>query len=562
MGRKDWGAILVLLVLTAALYGVGMGAFGFLDPDEPFYALTAKEMLQRGDLWRPVLFGEPQFEKPVFFYWVLYLSFKCFGVNEFAARVGPCLAGVLTVLLVYLWGKTLFRKRGPAFISAAVLATAVEFLILCRVAMTDVFLCLFVTAALCAFSAGYTDERRRPAAWLLVFFFCGLGFLTKGPLGILLPFLGIVPYLLLSGERHLLKEIPWGRGLALFALVAFPWYVFMAKEHGPGFLRHFFVHENVRRFFVAEHRNSDKIFFYPIGVWAGFFPWSAFLPAVVSYGLKRVLRPPSPAQKSFLFLALCSFLPFAFFMLAKSKLFSYVFPVFPPMALMTGAWLYRFLRLKGDVQGAGLRFWTVLFWGAAPLLALAGAVGYGAENRVDLWRPVAVLGVVFVPFCWAALFCFWKGRRRWALAGILLGMVSFAWGVFGMLVPRTDGGFSAKKAVAFYRDFVKEDKPSFFLASKLFVRGVAYYAGSEKVGVLTGNPKRAFYTRHPLPFFSTLDDLLKIEREKFPVYCFLRQKDLQFLRSIVDHRFGVAIVWSDAERVIAKLDRADHDQNP
>src|SRR3989338_4604771 len=74
--RKDIYCLFALLVLTGVIFGFRLGSFGLLDPDEPFYTLTAKEMLERRDPSTPVIFGQPQFEKPIFFYWVLYAFFK------------------------------------------------------------------------------------------------------------------------------------------------------------------------------------------------------------------------------------------------------------------------------------------------------------------------------------------------------------------------------------------------------------------------------------------------------------------------------------------------------
>ena len=67
--KSDGRYLAALLLLTALIFGFGLGSFGLLDPDEPFYSLSAKEMLANHDLSTPRLFGQPQFEKPIFFYW-------------------------------------------------------------------------------------------------------------------------------------------------------------------------------------------------------------------------------------------------------------------------------------------------------------------------------------------------------------------------------------------------------------------------------------------------------------------------------------------------------------
>ncbi|MCX8488234.1 MAG: hypothetical protein ORN22_03900, partial [Opitutales bacterium] len=60
---------IVLTALVLFLFWWRLGSLGLIDPDEPFYALTSREMVQSGDWITPRVFGEPQFEKPILFYW-------------------------------------------------------------------------------------------------------------------------------------------------------------------------------------------------------------------------------------------------------------------------------------------------------------------------------------------------------------------------------------------------------------------------------------------------------------------------------------------------------------
>ena len=63
------------LLLAFTLYFLGLGAVGFVGPDEPRYADVARGMLRTGDYITPRLFGEPWFEKPPLFYWGAAASF-------------------------------------------------------------------------------------------------------------------------------------------------------------------------------------------------------------------------------------------------------------------------------------------------------------------------------------------------------------------------------------------------------------------------------------------------------------------------------------------------------
>jgi hypothetical protein len=52
-----------------------------------------REMLARGDWVTPHFNGQPRFDKPILFYWLILLSYRVFGITEFAVRFWSALAG-------------------------------------------------------------------------------------------------------------------------------------------------------------------------------------------------------------------------------------------------------------------------------------------------------------------------------------------------------------------------------------------------------------------------------------------------------------------------------------
>ncbi len=547
--RKDLGCLLALLLLSGVLFGFQLGKTGLLDPDEPFYSLTAKEMLASHDPMTPRMFGEPQFEKPIFFYWVLYASFKYLGISEFSARLGPCIAGILTVLVVFLWGRILFKRREPAFLSAAILATSGQFIVLSRIVLTDVFLCFFVSSALCAFSWGWRNEKVRPLAWHLLFVFCALGFLTKGPLGFLIPFFGIASYAVASGDRRSFTGLPWVTGLAIFAVIGLPWYVLMVKLHGFGFLRHFFMHENVRRFFVAEHRGMDRWFFYPLVFLMGFFPWAAF----VLTGLRQVLT----RKKVPLFLALSFFAPFLFFTFAKSKLMSYIFPVYPLAALAAGFWAWKVHRAMrmGFFASRGFIILNFLFWVVAPVALAAGAYYFAEVKDMPIQAPVTVISAVIVPMSWLGFYFLRRRDLLRAFVSMLIMSVLFSALAFGWMLPKAGSAFSSKRWAKDYERLVEGEQRPLFMTSKLFVRGMTFYTGAKDLGVFSSQPQGGFYTPHPIRIISDSGDLLKMEKERFPVYFLLRGKEFGHLLEGLEPSFSVSVLKATTQRILVRLDR-------
>jgi len=568
--KKDLYFLSALLLLCLALFSFRLGSFGLLDPDEPFYSLTAKEMVLKQDASTPTIFGQPQFEKPIFFYWVMYACFKFFGISETSSRLGPCIAGILTVLITYIWGRALFRRHLPAFISAVVLATALEFIALSRIVLTDMFLCLFVTAALCAFTIAVRLPLYRKQAWLGVFIFCAFGVLTKGPLGVLLPVFGIVAFMVSNNvgaissinpaDRHEspLRKIPWKWGSLIFLVIAAPWYALMTVKYGVNdFLAHFFMHENVRRFFVPEHKSFDTVFFYPVAVWIGFFPWSAFVPAALIYSFRQTLKKRTKDQKIFSFLFLSFVFCFMFFACAKSKLLSYIFPVFPIVALMTGGWFYKAYRAfwAGAKSKLSLNILNFIFSVLAVPILVAVVSVMNAKDAMGITGPILGIALTVTPFYWASFFFFMRKKCKAAFISTVVGSVLFSAIAFGWLLPSVDGFFSTKYEGAIWKKEQAHKPSGFMLGSKLFVRGASYYTDNSNAGVFAEDVRRLFYTNHSIPMISTREELLKIPVSEFPVYCFFRPKELKFLKKIIEGAFTVTTVKSNAERVFIRLDR-------
>ncbi|HKP45888.1 MAG TPA: phospholipid carrier-dependent glycosyltransferase, partial [Pyrinomonadaceae bacterium] len=102
LAKRGW---FLLFAAIAAIYLFGLSSLPLVGPDEPRYAEIAREMFARGDFITPTLGGAPWFEKPPLLYWLIAASYRVFGVNEFAARFGPALCGLVTAAFVWWTAK-------------------------------------------------------------------------------------------------------------------------------------------------------------------------------------------------------------------------------------------------------------------------------------------------------------------------------------------------------------------------------------------------------------------------------------------------------------------------
>ena len=103
---KNKNAFLIF-VFALLLYGLFSDIIPLVDPDEPVYGETAKEMLLTGDWLSPRIYGEYWYDKPPLFYWLDAVSFSVFGVSTFAARFPSAIIGACTASYLYLFTRKL-----------------------------------------------------------------------------------------------------------------------------------------------------------------------------------------------------------------------------------------------------------------------------------------------------------------------------------------------------------------------------------------------------------------------------------------------------------------------
>lgn len=114
--------IILVTFLAITIMMSKLDQYGLANYDDAFYAQKAKEILATGD-WFTMHYNHiPAFENPPFFMWLVALSFKIFGINEYAARFPSALMGVGSVILLYLCTKWLTRDSIAALFSATVLS--------------------------------------------------------------------------------------------------------------------------------------------------------------------------------------------------------------------------------------------------------------------------------------------------------------------------------------------------------------------------------------------------------------------------------------------------------
>ncbi|MBN4079161.1 glycosyltransferase family 39 protein [Beggiatoa alba] len=321
---------LFLLLAVAVSFYLNIYAIPLFDLDEGAFSEATREMFVRGDFISTFLDGQPRYDKPILIYWLQAVSVWLFGINEFAFRLPSAVAATLWVLAVFAFVRRV-RDERSALLAAIITATAFEVSIMAKAATADALLNLFIASALFCVYLYWKERERR---WLLLIFtFIGLGFLTKGPVAVLVPL--AVSFLFFTVKKELsvwLKMVFNPLGIVIFVAIAMPWYVAQYLKEGDAFIQGFFFKHNIDRFGGAMEQHGGGIFYYLPVLLVAVLPFTTvFIKALLN--VKQLLR-----DELSLFALIWLVFVVGFFSLSGTKLPHYVLYGLTGMFVVIALW--------------------------------------------------------------------------------------------------------------------------------------------------------------------------------------------------------------------------------
>lgn len=469
---KDTRFIAILLIISAFLFFFGLGNMALTDPDETFYAQTAKEMLASGDWVTPTIFGQPQFEKPVFYYWMVMLGYLVFGVGEFAARFPSAIFGIAGVLGVYFLARKLFSSPLCGFLSGIVTATSAIYVVLARGCVTDMTLMVFILLCFLFFLRGWLGGGSYN--YYVSSVMAALAVLTKGPIGLLIPAAAVFFYVLYTRQWKKLWKVPIGWCIVIFLAVSAPWYVMATRAHGMAFINEFFGFQNITRFLHPEHRIGSTPFFYVPIVIAEVFPWSIFL-LFGAWDMYRDRGFSTGLRSHKAFLLIWFLVVFLFFSVSRTKLVTYIFPIFPVLAIVVGRFWERFISAAPEDKDTPKRmapaFYIFLISSIAAAIGLCFFIGHEYPQGVT---PAIILAAIFTGGILLSAMFFLRREKESSFYLIIASVILLAVPLVIYVLPIVEE-YESSKAVSLY---VKEHVS---LAEALggecdHRRGIAFYS--------------------------------------------------------------------------------------
>ena len=380
-----------LLLACCALLLVLAGLRPLAVPDEGRYADIGRWMLVSGDWLTPRLNGVPFFHKPAFLYWLEAASLAVLGVNNLAARLIPALHAALMLFGLYFAAQQ-FASKSIARRSALMLASSLAFLVGGQYVNHDMLVAAWISSAVWCFALALnhaeTSSDGTPHAWLARagFVACAFGVLSKGLIGVALPGMVLFFWVLATGQLRRVWSLPWLSGLALFCVIALPWFV-LAQRAFPDMLGYMFGTQQFSRYTGTTFNNARPWWFYGVCLLLLMFPWAFFAIKSLALSIQYKLSAPLSIARSWLLLALIWLLSIVlFFSIPTSKIVGYMLPVMPPLALLAAlGWEHSFRAKPWE----GKAFYAV--WGAALLVAVGVNVAAARHSLRESSADIAAL---------------------------------------------------------------------------------------------------------------------------------------------------------------------------
>jgi len=273
-----------LLFIGMLLFLPFLGHVHLFDWDEINFAESAREMLLTHNYHIVQINFQPFYEKPPFFIWLQAISMHYFGVTEYAARFPNAICGIITLLVVFNVGRSVFKSQFGV-LWALMFACSILPQIYFKSGIIDPVFNLFIFLGIYFLykvslhnDFEHPRERASNRRWhlLLSALFIGLATLTKGPVAILLVVLTATTYFVVNRGKLRLGIMDMFVWWFIIFVVVLAWLSMESRQLGFTFISEF-VKYQIRLFTTEDAGHGGPFFYHFVILLFGLFPASALI---------------------------------------------------------------------------------------------------------------------------------------------------------------------------------------------------------------------------------------------------------------------------------------------
>ena len=489
---------LLILLFSGLLFFSFLGGTSVFQRAEARNAECAREMMQNREWIVPTFNGELRTDKPAMEYYGMMVGYYLLGVNEAGARFLSALCGLLVVLATF-WIARRHWSEEAAWWSALTMLASLHLVIQFRLATPDPYLILCHTLSIYFFYEGWHSRKWKWFA--LMYIFLGLGVFAKGPVGLALPGLTILLFMLVTKTftwKRILGLKPWW-GILLVAAVVFPWYYAVHVKTGGEWTRIFFLEHNLNRFDSGISGHHGPIILPFIFVLAGLLPFSVFAIRAFNETWKQ-----RKSNQLMVLAALSTLVVVVFYAISKTKLINYTSPAYPFLSLMIGSTIAGLNKHSESLRKTRIETYIMVFL----VIIMPIAVFFSLKNSpLENVRWIAWFLIVL------------------PIGGVVALVLRKKSSEYGLLAIAT--AFMVTTCIIFWKPYQILDDQSPVQKYKKIVS-----AHKEVVAYKDFHHAFAFYAQTRIPVFQEEQDLINYLNNHEDVLVLSRNRDLSYMAEI------------------------------
>jgi 4-amino-4-deoxy-L-arabinose transferase-like glycosyltransferase len=341
--------IIILLVLSYFIIFMHLGRQPFRVWDEGRLVYNSYEMMENGNLVVTYFDGKPDTYniKPPLMIWCQSLSMKLFGVSELSYRLPAAIFGFLTcmTLLIFCW--RYLKNFWMGIFSALVLLTTKGYITDhgVRYGEYDSPLVFFITLYALLFFLYFNFRKPKYIYAGVTALVCAV--LTKGVAGMFLVPVVAGGAFFFPDVRKIFTSRHFYFSILIF-LFFVPGYYLLRNYYDHGYIQNVYDNEITGRYASAFEQHKESFWFYFDQIRNSFLgDYYLFIPCGFLAGIFSI---DLFTRRFILFVSCCAVFLFIILSTAQTKLFWYIYPIVPFLAILTGYFVWLIFKILSDLD--------------------------------------------------------------------------------------------------------------------------------------------------------------------------------------------------------------------
>lgn len=351
INKKEKLFYIIMVILALFVYSFYLPQ-DVMDIDSTQYAEITREMVENQSYFQIRDNGRKYLDKPIMTFWILSVFFNLFGANNIAYRLPSLLMAFISLIGIFKISMLLFKNERKAWLAVLFYSISPALFTMLTSPIIDIYLTTFIILVFLFYFYGI---YKNPQYFYLMYLFIGIGFITKGPISLVLPVLAIGGNILFTRNWEILSKIKLLPGIVIAFIPVALWSYFLYLDFGI-FGPYFFLFlQSFGRFFSKIYDTGwDPFYFYYTFLFS-ILPFAIPFIIVLYLKLKSLFRNHRGNWKeTYIFLInkiykkdiviyLWVFLVLFLLSFSKFRLPQYIFWLIPGACIIGANWLEEYL---------------------------------------------------------------------------------------------------------------------------------------------------------------------------------------------------------------------------